>query len=146
MGIQMTERLLIKTLGNFTVQWGDEVLTSFPSRKVGALLIYLAVESANIHRRESLFTLFWPELSEPAARHNLRQVLYALRQSLPEIPLKHPPLLITDRHTIQINPEADISLDLHQMENLLGSIKDHPHTDLTACQFCIQTMEQAVDL
>ncbi len=48
-----------------------------------AILAYLAVESANgPQRRDRLFALFWPELSQAQARQALRQSIYFLRRSL----------------------------------------------------------------
>ena len=48
-----------------------------------AVLAYLAVESAHgPQRRDRLFALFWPELSQAQARQALRQSIYFLRRSL----------------------------------------------------------------
>ncbi|HKV51623.1 MAG TPA: BTAD domain-containing putative transcriptional regulator, partial [Gemmatimonadaceae bacterium] len=47
------------------------------------LLVYLAIET-RFHRRDELFSLFWPELSQAQARQSLRQSLYFLRRELGE--------------------------------------------------------------
>lgn len=51
--------------------------------KVLALLAYLAVEN-RAHTREALAELFWPGIPHDAARNNLRQSVFQLRQALGE--------------------------------------------------------------
>jgi len=58
---------------------GREV--AFPTRKVLALLVYLAVESG-LHGREQLVGLLWPESDEDAGRATLRSSLARLREAL----------------------------------------------------------------
>ncbi len=62
---------------------GRELRAVLAQPKRLALLGYLAVES-RFHRRDQLFALFWPELSEAQARQALRQSLYFLRRELGE--------------------------------------------------------------
>ena len=62
---------------------GRELRAVLAQPKRLALLGYLAVE-ARFHRRDQLFALFWPELSEAQARQALRQSLYFLRRALGE--------------------------------------------------------------
>ncbi|HEY3011949.1 MAG TPA: hypothetical protein VGJ36_04320 [Gemmatimonadales bacterium] len=67
-------------------------LTSADSAAVGsvlaqprraALLCYLALASRRgFHRRDTLFSLFWPEYNAEQARHALRQSVYVLRRAL----------------------------------------------------------------
>jgi TolB-like protein/DNA-binding SARP family transcriptional activator/Tfp pilus assembly protein PilF len=48
-----------------------------------ALLCYLALASPRgFHRRDTLFTLFWPDDDAEQARHSLRQSVYFLRRAL----------------------------------------------------------------
>jgi DNA-binding SARP family transcriptional activator/TolB-like protein len=53
--------------------------------KLVALLAYLTLARPNgLHHRDTLLGIFWPELSQPRARHALSQTLYMLRRSLGE--------------------------------------------------------------
>ena len=62
---------------------GEEVRSVLAQPKRLALLVYLAVEAERgFHRRDHLFGLFWPELSQAHARQALRQALYVLRNAL----------------------------------------------------------------
>ncbi|MAU00169.1 MAG: hypothetical protein CL608_23765 [Anaerolineaceae bacterium] len=145
-------RLTISLLGKFQALLDDEPLASFRTNKVQALLIYLAVEQRP-QRREWLIELLWPGMPERSARHNLRQVLYNLRQVLPELSAAEGTegetavsTLLTNRQTIQLNPQAALTVDVHEFETQLHSVQDHAHVDLLVCQRCRQTLAAAVSL
>ena len=108
--------LSISLLGPFSASLGDEPLYKFRTNKVQALLIYLIMEVEQVHRREALMSLLWPDLPQSSAQVNLRQTIYRLRQAIPEVSSqkgqKTVPFLIADRQTVQINPEADFLLDV----------------------------------
>ena len=72
-------RLDIKLLGPFRANLDGEKIAGFNADKVRALLIYLAVEGDQIHRREKLAGLLWPEWPKRSARTNLRSALADVR-------------------------------------------------------------------
>ena len=139
--------LSLSLLGPFNATHDDQPLNNFKTNKVQALLIYLAVERSPI-RRESLLTLLWPGMPEKSARHNLSQTLYALRKILQTPPNESVPdeiqLVLADRQTIQINPNAAVDTDLYQLDQLIDKTKTHPHKKLEGCQSCTQALEQGV--
>lgn len=69
-------------------------------------------------------TLLWPGLPQKSAQANLRQTLYLLNQAVPEVQARTEgetvPLLLADRGSIQINPEARFELDVARFESLLA--------------------------
>jgi serine/threonine protein kinase/DNA-binding SARP family transcriptional activator len=142
--------LSLNLLGSFGAFLDYKSIDELRSNRVQALLIYLAVERSELSRREFLCTLLWPGMPEKSARHNLSQTLYALRQIFPEVPaLAHDdtvPLLLADRQTVQLNPAAQVKVDLHQLDDLLKKTRLHDHFDLTECDACIQSLEGAVAL
>ena len=142
--------LSLNLLGPFEAFSNGETITELRSSKAQALLIYLAVEKGTAHRRESLFTLLWPGMPEKSARHNLRQVLYSLRQIFPEVAAvdgdETVPLLLSGRQTIQINPQAAGTVDVHQVNQLLDETQVHDHLALERCARCIKALNDAVDL
>jgi len=147
----MNGRMVVATLGELCFKLGGELVLGFSSRKAEALLVYLAVEKKTIHRRESLFTLLWPGMPESSARNNLRQVLFSLRQTIPEvvscdINRAAVPLLIADRQSVQINPAAAVDLDIHQIDELLADVQVHDHLNLAGCEVCIASLENVVAL
>ena len=77
----------LRTLGRLELLAGDppavRVLPAQP--KPLAVLAYLAVASPRgPHRRDTLLTLFWPDLGEEEARRALRQTLHRVRFHLGE--------------------------------------------------------------
>jgi DNA-binding SARP family transcriptional activator len=75
-------RLEVRLLGGFRVELADEAVRGFESQKVRALLAYLACHPDRDLTREHLADLLWPDSPPDAARRNLRQALYNLRQGL----------------------------------------------------------------
>ena len=109
--------LKIKMFGSFSAQLGERPLPTFGSNKAQALLIYLLIENDKPHQRETLMTLLWPEATLKAAQVNLRQTLARLRKAIPES--GGHPLLLSDRKTISLNPEATYEVDALQFIELL---------------------------
>ncbi|MFN2233206.1 MAG: BTAD domain-containing putative transcriptional regulator, partial [Anaerolineales bacterium] len=114
-------QLQISLLGPFNATLDDQPVTQFRTNKVQALLIYLAAERDHPHQREALMTILWPDMPLESAQVNLRQTIYRLRQAIPEIDPKSNskpvPFLMTDRQTVQLNPEADIFVDVDAFES-----------------------------
>lgn len=113
----------IAVLGPFTVTLAGRPLTGFRTDNMRALLAYLAVEQARVHRRAMLAGLLWPEVPEATARHNLSQALLLLRQLLDDAGAVKdrperaaPPFLLATRHTLRFNPASDHTLDVAQFE------------------------------
>ena len=133
--------LSLKMLGEFEARLGDQQIPGFRTIKVQALLVYLAVESGR-HSRESVMELLWPGMPERSARHNLRQILYNLRGTIPEVDNRNggdeslAPLLLTNRHMITLNPDAAVSSDVSEFEQLLVNVQQHEHLDLLSCPVC----------
>ena len=64
------------------------------------LLAYLALKGKQLHRREMLRALFWPDKPPRSAANNLRQALWRLRQALP------PETLLAQDDTVRWNPAS----------------------------------------
>ena len=137
--------LKLYLFGPCQVILNGEPVTAFRMHKVQALLVYLAAELHTAHRREQLMTMFWPRMPESSARSNLRQILFHLRQAIPDVEQGGGPTprIIANRHTIQLNPEADIFVDTNQFEGLLAKIQDHNHLDLLTCPICHADLQTA---
>jgi len=144
--------LSITLFGNFQALLDGQPTGTFRTNKAQALLVYLVVERERAHRRESLYTLLWPGMPEKSARHNLRQVLYHLRQMFPDLSDgedgedEAAPLLLVDRQTVQLNPGASLEVDLHHFATLLADTQLHDHPGLATCTPCLKSLETAVAL
>ena len=90
------------------------------SSRAQALLAYLVMNREYPQQREALMELLWPGMPPQSAQVNLRRALYLLRQALaPEAESIADHLFLSDRHAIQLNPEADVALDVHRFCSLL---------------------------
>jgi DNA-binding SARP family transcriptional activator len=77
-------RLELRVLGGFDafLKGGAGTAVTLPTRKVQAMLAYLALSAGQRHPREKLTSLLWGDLRASPARNNLRQALFALRRAL----------------------------------------------------------------
>ena len=120
--------LSLAFLGPVLTTLDDQPLTRFRSKIAQALLIYLACQPEQAHRREHLMTMLWPGLPQRSAQATLRQNLYLLRKAIPEVPARDGhgsvPLLIADRQTVRINPAGEYQLDLLTFAKLLKKGRD----------------------
>jgi DNA-binding SARP family transcriptional activator/predicted ATPase len=100
------ESLAIRLLGIPEIHLGEQLL-SFRTRKVLALVVYLAVER-RMHSRESLMALFWPENSQSSAAASLRTTLSRLRKALGPVG----EVLIAEGGNVGFDSNTLIDLDL----------------------------------
>jgi DNA-binding SARP family transcriptional activator len=109
-------RLDIRLLGEFAVLYGGTPLTSINSQRLQCLLAYLLLHRDAPVARQRLAFLFWPDSTEPQARSNLRNLLHALTQALPNDG-EH--FVETDGQTVQWRAGASYTLDV---DTLLASL------------------------
>jgi predicted ATPase len=138
-------RLSLSLLGAVQVNRDSAAVTTFDSDKVRALLLFLAVEAQQPHRRETLVGLLWPESAEAAARRSLNQALYNLRQSIGD-QTATPPYLHIHREALQFNTASDHALDVATFTRLLDTCNTHKHQRIETCLACAQRLQQAVAL
>jgi WD40 repeat protein/serine/threonine protein kinase/two-component SAPR family response regulator len=141
-------QLYLSLFGQFQAILNGKPITAFRTQKVQALLIYLVAESKSAHRRERLMELLWPGMPESSARSNLRQILFHLRRTLSnsgDHGVKVP-FLIVDRHTLRLNPDADITVDTAHFDAKLRLVQAHDHVELLACRTCEQAFHAATSL
>src|SRR5919199_2797377 len=124
-------RLAVSLLGPPQATLDGLPLAGFDSAKVWALFAYLLVVADRPHPREALAALLWPEQPDAVARHNLRQALSNLRQVLND---RHhdPPCLRVTRAAVQLDPQADVELDLATFTARLQAVGRHVHGDAAA--------------
>ena len=120
----MMPSLRITCFGTLQVELNGKILTGFETDKTRALLVYLAVKSGRPHRRSQLAGLLWTEETEERALHNLRQTLSFLRKGLGDN-LTAPHFILTDRETIQLNPSADVWVDVFALTQSLECAYRH---------------------
>src|SRR6266480_7845268 len=114
-------RLILRLLGTPEVSHAEQPL-SFQTRKVLALLAYLAMEQG-VHSRDKITALLWPESDEERSKASLRRALAYLRESLDEsshersghVPLQ-PPHVLVEHQTLSFNLASDFEIDTHILQ------------------------------
>ncbi len=95
--------------------------------------------------RDTLAALLWPDQPERAARRNLSQALFNLRQAIHDDRVS-PPFLDITRGAVQFNVASDHWLDARAFGEHIAATKTHAHPSLETCEPCIQHLEQAAQL
>ncbi|MFN8440624.1 MAG: tetratricopeptide repeat protein [Caldilineaceae bacterium] len=144
--------------GQLKIAVDGKRITSFPSDKARALLVYLVTEAAasavsaqsvndKVHSRDGLTTFFWPGYRDESARASLRQVLHHLRRILGDDKReeKEHYLQIT-RQTVGFNATLPYTCDVHRFGQLLASCSTHPHEQMATCPVCIAQLREAIAL
>lgn len=112
---------MLRLLGTPEVSHAEQPLT-FQTRKVLALLAYLAVEQG-VHSRDKIAALLWPESDEERGKASLRRALAYLRENLDEpshersrnVPLPSPHVLV-EHHTLSFNLASDFEMDTQTLQ------------------------------
>ena len=134
----MDARLKISTLGGLSIQLNGKPVTGFISRKVEALLIYLAMNPRE-HPREVLGELLWDDLPQSKTMSYLRTALSSLQKQLA-------PFLIVTRQSLAINPESDYWLDISEIEPVLDIAEEQWEQRGHYSQAIIKQLEEILKL
>lgn len=105
--------LKVFTLGGIKLELDGEPITKLVSRKSAVLIAFLAF-TGETYRREEMAELLWQERPQKQSLANLRVLLSNLRKHLRDY------ILIT-RETVSIHPDANLWLDITELERGLSS-------------------------
>src|SRR5258706_6212742 len=130
--------LKITTFGGLTIRRDDAPITKLVSRKVEALLVYLAC-NPHEHSREALADLFWGDMLPERSLANLRLAISNLQQSLA-------PYLLVTRRTIGMNPERNWWLDAGELEAAIDGAEAQWAEGKTLTPTTFPQLEQALTL
>jgi predicted ATPase/DNA-binding SARP family transcriptional activator/uncharacterized protein HemY len=121
----MELRWQITVLGRLRAEREGGALAYFRRQKTGILLAYLAYYLHRTHPRDALIDLLWPDADPSAGRASLSVALSFLRQHLE--PPGWPPgsVLIADRSSVRLNPDA-IATDVAAFEAALQEASRAP--------------------
>src|SRR5216684_1423000 len=107
--------LHLRLLGDFSLLYNDQQVTSLNTTRLRSLLAYLVLHRDVPQQRQHLAFLFWPDATEAQARNNLRQLLHQLRQAFPDV--EH--FLSADAHMLHWHPVTPCYLDVAAFEQTL---------------------------
>lgn len=99
----------IELLGGVQLVRADGSVARFATRKIASLLAYIAYFTSRPHAREVLAELLWPEAELDAQRNSFRVALNSLRKQLEPPGIVQGRVLVADRNTLRLNPEAFVT-------------------------------------
>jgi DNA-binding SARP family transcriptional activator len=107
--------LAVYCLGPFRVYQDDHLITDWESLKAKCILKYLVAHHGTPIVKDVLMDVFWPDAQPEAARRNLHQAVYCLRQTLRH---GHPAFqhVQFESDCYLLNPEMSIWLDFEEFE------------------------------
>lgn len=137
--------LRVRLFGRFGIRRDGQVLSGFDASKAQDLFCYLLLYRDRPHSRETLADLLWGEKSTTQARRYLRKVLWQLQTAL-DVRGVFPEnsVLLVEPDWVQLNPEADLWLDVVAFEEVFTHVCGIPGRDLAPQ--CVQELKGAVDL
>jgi DNA-binding SARP family transcriptional activator len=137
--------LSICLFGRFRVRRDEQALHGLDARKAQELFAYLLLHRGHPQSRELLAGLLWGDSSTDQSRKYLRQALWQLQTALGS-PWDRidDHLLIVEPDWVDLNPRADLWLDVGVFEQACTSVKGVPSQELSAEG--AQSLEAAVQL
>lgn len=96
----------LRLFGQLSAETDGVMVTRFRTQKTAALLAYLACHADRPHPREELIAMLWPDADPDAGRHSLSQALTSLRHQLEPPGVAAGSVVVSDRNTVRLNPEA----------------------------------------
>jgi predicted ATPase/DNA-binding SARP family transcriptional activator/Tfp pilus assembly protein PilF len=131
-------QLTLRLLGSPFIELDGRVIR-LSRHKALALLVYLALTKRS-HSRDTLATLFWPDLDQSHARAGLRRALSLLNRTLGS------EWFAIDRETAGWSPKAKAWLDVDVLRQRLTACAAHGHPSEEVCPACVPLLTQAVEL
>jgi DNA-binding SARP family transcriptional activator len=107
--------LSVHCLGTFRVYQNGQLITDWKSLKARSIFKYLVAHYQTPIPNEVLMDVFWPDTEPAAARRNLHQAIYNLRQTLKQGCSKFQ-LIQFENDCYRLNPELSIWIDFVELE------------------------------
>jgi DNA-binding SARP family transcriptional activator len=108
--------LRARLFGTFTLSDDQDQPLDLGSPTTRALLAYLLLHRQEVVDRRRLAFLFWPRVTESAARRNLRQYLHHLRMVLTPVDAQGE-LILADGNVLRFNPQVTIWVDVEEFQH-----------------------------
>lgn len=137
--------LQVYLFGHFSTECRGEIIAGLEARRLQEVFSYLLLNRHRRCSRDFLASLFWGESSTDQSKKNLRQVLWQLQTALEtkKVAASEPILRIT-ADWLQVNPRADLWLDVDCFERAWNEIKLMPGKDLDVSK--VQLLRTAIGL
>jgi predicted ATPase/DNA-binding SARP family transcriptional activator len=117
----------------------DGTVLAMDTRKAIALLAYLAL-TGQVHSRDTLAALLWPEYGQGQARGSLRRTLSTLTKAIGKESLE------IDRENIGLVAGDGLWVDVRRFQELLAASSSHDHPAETICRSCLTLLSEVLAL
>lgn len=107
--------------------------------KAKALLFYLTT-THQIHSREALASLLWPDYPQDRSQTSLRSALLAINTALGREWLE------ADRKTVRLVANPNVWIDGEQYQEYLAECRTHGHPETEVCANCLPRLAEAANL
>ncbi len=134
--------LSVSLFGKLQIHVDGIQLDSLPPKKAQELLVYLLLYR-RAHPREKLATLLWRG-STKRTKAYLRKALWQLRQSIDPDDADGSSVLRAEGDWVQIQPDADLWVDIDVFEHTFAEVRDCAVSDMTDAQ--VESLETAAEL
>jgi len=116
--------LVIYCFGQFRVYLNEKYIENWSSKKGLSIFKYLTIQRQTPVPKEVLMDVFWPEADPEAARRNLHQAIYSLRQTLSvqNIDFQH---ILFENDSYFLNPTSNLWLDIDEFDKHVQSGRDY---------------------
>ena len=132
--------LRIRLLGDFALLANDTPISSLDVPRLQSLLAYLALHRGVPQSRSRIAYTLWPDSTDAQAHTNLRNLLFKLRMTLPEVDT----FLVVDRLTLCWQQDTFWSLDVMDFEGAIARAEQARCAQDTAAER--QALEEAMKL
>lgn len=132
-----------KLFGSFEISINSFVISEISSQKARGLFAYLILDNKRVHARSTLAAIFWPDVPEQTALHNLRQALTTIKKAISET-ISDVEIFSSDRDTLGFNEKVLIQVDILDFEHKIQILLDH-HNGGQARGFPINQLKRTMD-
>src|SRR5262249_8505494 len=109
--------LTVRLFGKFSLGSDRQESVSLPGGKTQELFFYLLLHRHQLHSREAMAALLWPECSTVKSKKNLRQALWQLHAALMNFRKSAKCELLTiDAESIHMNGDRVMNVDVAVFE------------------------------
>jgi DNA-binding SARP family transcriptional activator len=142
---ELMDGLRIHLFGKFEVYCGEPAPVGLYSQKPRELFCFLLTHRDRPHPRETLADLLWTDRSPAQSKKYLRKTLWQLQATLAShFSSLNGHVLLVEPDWIQLNPQADLWLDVADFEQAFTRLRGVPGRELDSDS--AQTLQSAVSL
>lgn len=135
----------VRLFGKFSTQPNGPMQEGLDVPKVQELFCYLLLHRDRPHPREALASLLWGDISTTQSKRYLRKALWRLQKALnTSTKPPTPPVLQVDSDWVQLNPAAELWLDVTVFEAAFDRVQGVPGRELDLQD--VQTLQDALEL